>query len=140
MEHYKPKILEDRGSRAYVSFLLEIDHCPICNRLMMPYQKGDGGDFPVYFKISQEVQMAALGIVATGRHIPGRDGRACSVCTSEGKITFRCVLCEETRTSDQLQGEYHEEPLCNICYATRSAKEWEEKLEDISKRHQWDYS
>lgn len=142
MEHFKPEILEDDKSAALVTFVLRVPHCPICARLMQNLKSKSYAQvdlFPHYHKIDQAAQMQAAEIVNVGQLIPGTDKHACEVCTKEGRVTFTCVLCNTPRTSDLLHEDYYEEPLCTVCWETRSAKEWAAKQAEIREAHSYDH-
>ena len=146
MEAYTPQVLEDnrtpdgKHGRVLMTFALEVEPCPICGRLMMSEVDGL---FPKYLRINQRAQKQAAGVVGVGLQIPGNNvlyTHACEVCSQEGRITFTCALCQQQRSSAELHDVHYGEPVCEICFATRTAKDWEAMLDQLERNHQYDYS
>lgn len=133
LKDFTPVLFNDWN---YGLFLLPIQKCPICGRTMM--SRSDV--FDKYTEFTQDKQMTQAGIVHIGQLIPGSDRHACEVCTREGRVTFICAICKESRSSDQFHEEVCEEPICTVCYETKSAKEYEESTDKLyDEYHRYDY-
>jgi len=142
MTAFKPQIIEDKREShgyAFVTFALQIRSCPICDRLMM-YPKVRGL-FPGVAFMQQKDQMKALDIVGVGEAIPGDTwGRhACEICTAEGKVFFECFICKEQRPANERHKDVYHEAVCNTCYETIPAKQWDEIMDEIDADHKYDY-
>lgn len=66
----------------------------------------------------------------------------CGKCASEMDAKFRCALWGEMRSRGKLHESFGDpaEHLCEVCYATCTAKEWEEAHKRLSEAHRWDFS
>ena len=103
-------------------------------------RKANGGLFPMYFKLNQEAQMKAAGLVyATSTLVD--DEPICEECLSNDKADFLCALCRERKPSSKLYQSFGEpaEFLCKDCYSTKPAKLWDEAIEGLYERHRYDY-
>jgi len=59
----------------------------------------------------------------------------------KGKASFVCTLCNERRTSDQVQERFGDPPefLCKICYSSVSALKWDQKNKELNEAHRYDF-
>lgn len=121
-----------------IKFKIKYNICPSCGCKMM--LKAKPGIFPQYFKEDQHSQCRKHGIEFTSKSKID-DDYICETCEKAGKAKFRCSLCGEIRESDKIQITIGDpaEYLCKKCYETVSAKNWEEKNDELEKKHRYDY-
>lgn len=55
---------------------------------------------------------------------------ACAECSTNGKIKVECARCAEMRPLDQIQETVCGDHFCKTCYATMTAKAWDEMIEE----------
>jgi len=137
IEDYKPKIIKNDHA-VYLEMLIEANKCHTCEKIMLP--KIPRGLFPNYRHVNQDAQMKVSGLVySTYTEVDGR--RICEECKNSGKISILCALCNERKPSDKEQESfgYPAEYLCKDCYETVTAKVWEDKCEDLSSSHRYDF-
>ena len=137
MKPYTPSLYYGR----YAMMLVELEVCPICNRLMMPRYGGRRySPFPATQEASEETQLKNAGWVKSGR--TWLNGQyVCEECERNGRVLFTCELCGKEQSSTEVQESFGDPPeyLCKGCYASVSAKDWTEKVDGLRKSHQWDY-
>jgi hypothetical protein len=134
-----PEIVQRHASYVYATILAEFPLCTTCSRPMIT--NSHSAPWPVYVFYNAEAQRQAAGW-GYRSHSVDRDGEPiCQDCAAAGKATFICALCSEERTSSEVAESIGDpaEHLCNVCYTTRPAKEWAEKLDKLHKSHRWDY-
>lgn len=140
MDKFVPKIIEE-GSHVYLEMLLEGEKCHLCKKIMIavvsPYRPKI---FPAYMKLNQKAQMETIGLVFTSSCLVD-DHAICHECVEAGKADFLCVLCGERKPSNQVQESIGDpaEFLCTGCYNTKSAKEWDEKVDELQEEHKYDF-
>jgi hypothetical protein len=147
-DEYTPVILVENSRSARVTFALELDKCPSCQRLMMrPFptpdsQRWDRYPFPREWRNNLDAQMKRAGLVYWGAWSRKYDARICEVCTASGLDIFICALCGQERGIDQIKEQFGDPPeyLCQVCYETRPAKEWHEAIERLEEEHRYDFS
>ena len=107
---------------------------------MIHREKERGKLFPMYIKIDQKAQMKEAGLVYQ-TSIFVDDEPICEECEKLGKADFECAICEKRHTTDKIEESigYPPEFLCKNCYETVSAKEWNEKYDELLKDHRYDF-
>ena len=55
---------------------------------------------------------------------------ACAECSTNGKVKVECARCAEMRPLDQIQETVCGDHFCKTCYATMTAKAWDEMIEE----------
>lgn len=121
-----------------MEFKLRVEDCPCCGGKMM--KEAPYGVFPYCFEECQDAQMKNKGIsLISDAKID--DDYICSDCKGKGKASFICALCEERQESDLIKESFGSpaEYLCEECYSTVSAKEWEKKTQELSESHRYDF-
>jgi hypothetical protein len=142
IEDFKPEVFLDSGERAYATMMVELNKCPLCRRYML-YSDNSNQDryaFPKYEKINFETQVKKSGWVVTS-DIEVNNHFICQDCVKSGKAEFTCSLCNVKQPTSKIQetiGVYDKDYLCQTCYNTKTAKEWEEKTEELYEKHRWD--
>jgi hypothetical protein len=136
MENYTPKVHENGK---YVEMLIEAKKCKCCEKIMIP-ELGYHSIFPKFNRINQEAQMKAGGFVYSTSTLVD-DKPICLECEQAGKADFLCQLCNERKTSDKKEESfgYPSDFLCKDCYETKSAKIWDEKCNELMRKHQYDF-
>ncbi len=121
-----------------MKFELETTQCASCRRPML--KKAKEGLFPFTYDFTQEKQMKSLGVVLESSSRID-DDKICVECEAVGKASITCVLCDTVKPSSKKQESFGDpaEYLCSDCYATVSAKVWDEKTEKLRKAHRWDF-
>lgn len=136
---YVPSIFAQAG-QTYAEMLVELSPCPGCGLLMLDVDKQRDRAFPRWYLADVDAQLkrANWRRIGTGRI---NDDRICTQCTSEGRGSFDCALCNERRPSDQIKESFGDpsEYLCKVCFETRTAKEWADKHEALYDRHRYDF-
>lgn len=121
------------------TFFVRTKICPVCKKQMVRSQLGvvTFGNDPLSF----HSQCAAAGIVLES-HAEDEHGNAiCKECVDNGRAKFICSLCRRTFPTDMIQksvGSYLRSHLCKECFNTVSAKEWEDKVQELEENHKWD--
>ena len=135
MENYEPDILEGK----YARFLLRVSYCPECGRPMVVRPGRARDPFPYYFKLSFEAQVRAGGFCVRSDAIAGNE-YICEDCAQAGRAWFHCELCKCKLPTDKIQEQFGDPPeyLCADCYASVSAKEWDEMCDALEAEHKWD--
>lgn len=137
MKPYTPTLYYGR----YAMMLVELDVCPVCNRLMMPnHGISRHSLFPTAPNASEEMQLKNAGWVRSGR--TWLNGQyVCEECERNGRVLFICEICGKEQSCDEVQESFGDPPeyLCKGCYATVSAKEWDEKARGLRESHRWDF-
>ena len=136
---YIPTIINNR----YATFLVDIKKCSICNNLMVvkPSQRYfEKNTFPIYYELdfTAQAKRANLHFVS---NIKVNDEYICIECAKGGKATFLCVLCNTRKSSNKEKETFGDPPevLCTDCYETVSAKIWDDKCEQLSAQHRYDF-
>jgi len=121
-----------------MQFELRTETCHCCGKQMMAKDKSNL--FPFLFAESQEAQMKKQGVAF--RSSSEKDNkRICIECEAKGLASFVCALCGERKSSSNVQESfgYPAEYLCKDCYSTVSAEIWENKIEELSESHRYDF-
>jgi hypothetical protein len=91
-------------------------------------------------KLSLETQCKEAGVeIASGREFA--DHLYCRTCVREGKVSFTCSGCGESRPSGQVKvsiGSMSPDMICKDCYRTMTAEVWFKLVEDLEDNHAWD--
>lgn len=125
---------------SFEEFKLHIIICPKCKKKMIDASyMGLYNSFPVYIKFKLETQLSEKDMVIRSETKEGYH-YLCKNC--EGNMEFKCVGCKETRLKKDIKYKYGDPPdfLCNTCYNTKSAKEWDDLVSGIAEEHRWDYA
>lgn len=134
-ENFIPKY-DDKSHSAI--FALKCNPCGCCNKPMIP--DIDSRLFPTWIKINQNSQLERSEINVASKS--NKDNKQiCKVCEAEGRSSFICSLCNMNRKSDLKEFTVGdpESCLCKVCYDTVTAKEWENKKEELFQKHRYDY-
>jgi hypothetical protein len=133
-EEFTPALMP--GTDRFAYFVLAVDTCANCGTVMT------NGHFPIYNKLTLNAQLERAGWrLRSGIEADVPYGELCQVCADAGVARFKCALCGEERTSNEIKEQYGDpsEYLCTVCYETRTAKEWEEAEERLYAAHRYDY-
>jgi len=133
-EDFTPSFVTGSDYLAY--FVEAVRPCAACNTFMY-----DG--FPKYNKMTLEKQLERAGWrrksgVTSGIH---NNGDLCQACADAGIAKFKCELCGESRPYSEEKERVGDPPdfLCKACFETVTAKEWDDKVNELELSHQWDY-
>ena len=121
-----------------IEFKLRVEECPSCNKYMM--QEARRGVFPYFIDLAQKTQMKNKDIhFISVSEI--KNQKICSKCEKDGKASFVCALCNETKDSNQVEESFGDPPehLCTDCYAKTPVKTWDEKVAELEKSHRYDF-
>ena len=134
MEDYIEK-LKENGT--YVEMTLQTKKCPCCGKLMLEKSETN---FPSYHILNQKSQMKNLGLVYVGKILVD-DEPICVECEEAGKADFLCELCGVRKPSSKIKENigYPSVFLCSDCYSTVTAKEWDEKIDELHEEHRFDF-
>lgn len=115
---YVPMVLgtNEPGDDEATLLAVLVRRCPVCKRPMIDPLSvaAKTQDFSIKAQMDRAgIQFRSSSTDATGHTV-------CEGCVKEGKVTVRCALCGESRTSDQIQETYGDpaECLCTVCYGT----------------------
>lgn len=133
-EEYTPTLTED-GRHALV--LVSVDRCPLCSRPM--FRAGGVELCPLggYWNgTAKQMERAgwALPIFVGGDH-----EWICSRCAAEDRAFFTCAICKDKRGLSQERDSFGTAKVCLTCYATMTAKAWNEKCVQLDEEHRWDF-
>lgn len=145
---YVPQIIRrrDPDGAAFVTFAMYCEACAICKRLM--YVDSDAyrtSMAPLQLGITIREQAQRAGMVPHGSAEDARGRDICAECQAAGLARFRCWLCRQERTTDQLQERFGDpqertpDYLCTVCYQSVSAARWEQAVAELEKEHRYDY-
>ena len=138
IEDYCPHLLE----RNWAEMLVELKKCSICHKLMLPDYPAHFARsiFPTYFPIDFNAQLKKAGWEKMS-DVKVDDNYICEECAKSGKADFLCVLCGQRKLTDKIEESFGDPPefLCSDCYATVSAKIWDDKVEELRDIHRWDF-
>lgn len=143
METYKPKIVKEKnGSFVYVEMLVEGKYCRTCGKVMIREGAAvmSGGSFPNYGKLSIKEQAKNAGLeFMSGVKVDNQE--ICITCKESGKADFLCRLCNARKSSDKVKETFGDPPeyLCEDCYETVPAKQWDEIVETLRDEHEYDF-
>ena len=141
MDKYIPTVVGVRYGRTYGVMLVELDNCPKCGKYMVsPEGNRWASPFPIYNEYAFDSQIKAAGWVEKS-HVKIDDHVICQECASSGRADFECSLCRKRYPSDQVQESFGDPPefLCQSCYRTVPAKDWESKVEKLKNSHRYDF-
>lgn len=137
---HTPTITRDMYS-PYAVFEIELDRCAICERAMVPLAATRANVWPVFYSDTLEAQAKRGGFPIASNLT--RDGDAiCRACAQEGRAGFTCAHCEQFRTTDQavrVFGIDDQDVLCQTCYETVPAKQWDGVVQTLHDRHRYDH-
>jgi len=139
MENYTPKIL---NNGEYVEMIIQAEKCPICGKIMIKKVEDNilNSLFPGYKEMNQVAQAKRAGIVFKS-YTKVDDKIICEECERSGKADFLCACCNERKTTDKMHESFGDPPdyLCTDCYNTVPAKIWDDKVNELMERHQYDF-
>lgn len=81
------------------------------------------------------------GLVVRSNSTNTENEKICENCANAGESSFICAMCKEKRASSEKEESFGDPPefLCKVCYATKSAKDWDDIIKKLSDRHRWDF-
>ena len=136
---YVPKKINSR----LAAFAVEIEPCAICNKDMVSkpieYAFSNGNTFPICTN-SFDSQVKAGGFVI--RSNATIDGEyICKDCASKGLADFECDLCNKRYPTSDIKKSIGDpaDYLCVHCYASCSAKIWDEAVNQLEDEHRYDF-
>jgi hypothetical protein len=96
--------------------------------------------FPIWNELNQDAQMKRADLVYLST-TKVNNKAICLDCVDAGKATFQCALCHQTYPTSGIQQIFGDPPdyLCKPCYGTVTAKEWEKKVNELDKEHEYDF-
>jgi len=120
------------GTR-YGAVLVEILKCKSCECDMVHLVEGsDNNPFTFRLPLTSQIEQAGRKVAAWAKGV-------CAECYESGEIMEKCQICEEDRKPSEIEetigGEYH---LCKSCFATVSAKKWEDTIDDLREQVRWE--
>jgi hypothetical protein len=133
------KYIPEKLEFGYYKFIIETSSCPLCSLNMIKLV--DGSPFPTYRELTFQEQCKRAGIVLESNACVDNK-YICQSCADAGKANFTCAKCNESKPSYKVQESigYPEEYLCKDCYATVSAKKWDETIEKLREDHKYDWN
>lgn len=138
-DDYTPKIIENRDSSVYATFVIQLKKCATCQTPMLPKISRD--IFPKWQRVDALAQIERAGWQAESTSLDKRGNPICGRCATLGKASFVCAMCHQERSSDQVQLSFGDpaEHLCKTCYATKPAQEWDQRIEALEEAHRYDF-
>jgi hypothetical protein len=127
----------------HYTFLVEVKPCVHCARPTCAdlTSRTTGKDpFPIYWLSDFRAQRERAGIQPLAfwheNNFP-----VCVGCKDAGKQTFECVHCKQARPLNESHSSYGApaEHLCNHCYGTVPAKQWEGLVAELEETHRYDF-
>lgn len=135
VDKFTPEIIEGN----YATFLVQLRRCPTCMQPMVKAPK-ELDTFPtsITLRFSRQAERAGIKLQSS---ITADNRPICTDCASAGQGGFTCYSCEEFKSSDKEETAIGSPPhyLCTDCYASVPAKEWNEIVEELYGKHQYDY-
>ena len=130
-------------SQEYGRMVVSTARCWTCKRVMVDRPRRDSYPhytFPSSMDINFDAQLKMAGWVAQSDQKAAGEWAICEECAASGKASFECALCGQTRTSDRKEERIGDPPefLCRDCYETVPAKEWDDKVQQLQREHQYD--
>jgi len=134
----------------FITLAFDVGGCPLCNKPMIEVPEASlkrcesivgsgvfnnsGGN-----TIAAQCERAGVVIESTSTDSKGR--RICNTCAKAGRSTFFCVACNQERPTSEIETSFGDPPdrLCEKCYETLPAKEWDAIVDELSKSHRYDY-
>jgi len=117
---------------------IRAEECSCCKSTMI--QKANRGVFPHYFMNNQKEQAKKLGVkFISSFEVDYKT--FCEECVEEGKVVFTCFICEDELNTSKIAHGYGDpkEYTCTDCFKSLTAKEYDDKLKELGKKHQWDF-
>jgi hypothetical protein len=138
---YTPKVYKV-GNEIYIEMLLNGEECSICKKIMVKEVKESLLDrvFPFGGDLCQQRQITNAGIVFKSR-CKVDNKYICVECERGGKATFKCELCGERKLMNKIKERVGdpEDYLCTDCYENKSAKIFDDKLDELIELHRYDF-
>lgn len=144
--NFKPKIIKEftnndgTKSKKYGVMLVELTPCKICDKDMIIAPNENRNSFVCFSEFNFNAQINKAGWVKQS-YVLVDDKPICEECQKNNLADFLCALCNERKLINKIQDRYGDpaEFLCKDCYENKSAKMYEDKVEELSKRHRWDF-
>lgn len=140
VETFVPKVIHN----GYAIMLVRVMECATCGKLMVNKPKSredlEQNIFPAYISVSFENQLKrANWVQQSSAKVDGR--YVCMECVVAGRVEFLCALCKDRKSSDKEQASFGDPPefLCSDCFTTVTAQIWDQKVDELEKRHRWDF-
>lgn len=133
--------------RKHVDLGLQLKCCEDCGAPVVPLAlERIDGIWPTDYHIfssgpsSKRDQFFASIGVKWASNISGWNRTVCAECVDSGRYTVKCALCGQMVTAAEIKEQVGDPPeyLCVRCFATVSAKVWDEKHEELLDAHRWD--
>jgi hypothetical protein len=135
---FTPKIIDKEGG--YGILMVRLRKCKYCGGWM--FDEENSYPSPCYENgIDKQLERAGWkkqGYVG----MQTLDVQICEECVGKDAKTFLCAICGKQKKSSEIEEciGYSAEYLCKDCFSSISAKEWDEKVEELEEKHKWDYS
>jgi hypothetical protein len=141
-DEFIPK-METRYGFHYGRMIVAVELCHTCKKPMVARPQlvsYEHGLFPKHIDENFDAQLKRAGWVEKS-HSKVDNSWICEECASQGKASFVCALCNERRTSDQVEERFGDPPefLCKTCYSSVSALKWDQKTEELNEAHRYDF-
>lgn len=123
----------------FEEFKLKVIVCPKCKKKMVDanhqYLRWS---FPGYRGQSFKVQISRKDMTIRSEEKEGYH-YLCKNCVD--LLKFKCFGCKETKLKKDIKYKHGDTPdyLCEGCYKTKTAKEWDKLQDEIVEKHQYDY-
>lgn len=120
----------------YVEIIIEPHACLECKLPILP--KITCGPNWYNLQISSQWKRAKWPI--EGVYIDPREGYVCLPCQALGKATWECYHCHKQRAGKpKMDIGCPSDYVCEECYGTLTAKQWDELKEKLEEEHRYDY-
>ena len=137
MKTFIPTLAPEYG-RNCATMLVELDHCPICNGVII--ENISSRIFPQNLQNTFQKQVEAAGWSLASNVMVDGD-RICAKCDEKDLATFACAICQDYKRSSELRLSigWPPEYLCIECYKTVSAETWDKMVDKLEARHRYDF-
>lgn len=133
------------NGKTFATVLIETRKCSGCGATVPLPQLQDLRDvlpFYLHAPYNLEGQMERSGWKPIGyRRIGDPDETLCQECTDLGKRTFTCAHCRHERTVDKIHEAFGDgdDAVCEPCYETIPAKEFDAVVARLREARRYDY-
>ena len=123
------------------TFEVRTNRCNMCkNRMVCDFPGGYSYVFPTYYNNNFEAQAKRAGFVLQST-VKVDGSYICNKCSASGTADFECSLCYQRHPTNEIEESFGDPPehVCESCYSTVSAKEWDEHIGRLEDEHKYDF-
>jgi hypothetical protein len=121
----------------HIAVAVQCSTCAECGRNMIGDLHGRALSVYPRHALVDQLKRADVGRLSGRYNAAGR--LLCADCAPV-HARFHCVLCKEARAGTPQYSEGDPaEFLCVPCFEQRTAKEWDEAVQELRKNHRWDF-